>query len=171
MHCPKKPRKVVTFGWSRLTGHGDNGHNNKLVGLLSILGSCIATKKNKWPIFWKILFPNKMLQVNQRPSTKGSVQFPGIYIKKHLPSLKLTCSHLKIGHPKRKQSYSNHPFSGAKMLVSGRVKNEKIHWRCFSSTSVAVKNLQNLPHVPVPSSSPRVSNCRAWTNFFLRFKR
>ena len=30
-------------------------------------------------------------------------------------------SHLKIGHPKRKQSYSNHPFSGAKMLVSGRV--------------------------------------------------
>ena len=30
-------------------------------------------------------------------------------------------SPLKIGHPKRKRSYSNHPFSGAKMLVSGRV--------------------------------------------------
>ncbi len=29
-------------------------------------------------------------------------------------------SHLKVGHPKRKRSYSNHPFSGA-MLVSGRV--------------------------------------------------
>ena len=28
---------------------------------------------------------------------------------------------LKIGHPKRKRSYSNHPFLGAKMLVSGRV--------------------------------------------------
>ena len=27
---------------------------------------------------------------------------------------------VKIGHPKRKQSYSNDPFSGA-MLVSGRV--------------------------------------------------
>ena len=37
LHCSKKPRKVVTFGRSRLTGHGDNGHNNKLVGLLSIL--------------------------------------------------------------------------------------------------------------------------------------
>ena len=30
-------------------------------------------------------------------------------------------SPLKIGHPKRKRSYSKHPFSGAKMLVSGRV--------------------------------------------------
>ena len=28
--------------------------------------------------------------------------------------------HLKIGHPKRKRSSSNHPFSGA-MLASGRV--------------------------------------------------
>jgi len=35
-----------------------------------------------------------------------------------LPSLKLTP--LKLGHPKRKGSSSNHPFSGA-MLVSGRV--------------------------------------------------
>ena len=33
--------------------------------------------------------------------------------------------HLKIGHPKRKRSYSNHPFSGA-MLVSGRIKRRKI---------------------------------------------
>ena len=30
-------------------------------------------------------------------------------------------SPLQIGHPKRKRSNSNHPFSGAKMLVSGRV--------------------------------------------------
>ena len=38
-----------------------------------------------------------------------------------LPSLKLTDSqHLKMGLPKRKQSYSNHPLLGA-MLVSGRV--------------------------------------------------
>ena len=29
-------------------------------------------------------------------------------------------SPLKIGNPKRKRSYSNHPFSGAKMLVSWR---------------------------------------------------
>ena len=39
---------------------------------------------------------------------------------------------LKIGHPKRKRSYSNHPFSGAKMLVSGRVfkshKKKIIPW-------------------------------------------
>ena len=34
-------------------------------------------------------------------------------------------SHLKISHPKRKRSYSNHPFSGA-MLVSGRVAYEFI---------------------------------------------
>ena len=41
----------------------------------------------------------------------------------HLPSLQLTASlPLKIGHPKRKQSSSNHPFSGANcLLVSGRV--------------------------------------------------
>ena len=37
-----------------------------------------------------------------------------------LPSLKLTCSPLKIGLPNRKGSYSNHPFLGT-MLVSGRV--------------------------------------------------
>ncbi len=37
-----------------------------------------------------------------------------------IPSLKLTYP-LKIGLPKRKRSSSNHPFSGAKMLVSGRV--------------------------------------------------
>ena len=42
---------------------------------------------------------------------------------KQLPSLKLTYP-LKIGLPKRKQSYSNHPFSGA-MLVSGRVYSWK----------------------------------------------
>ncbi len=34
-------------------------------------------------------------------------------------------SHLKISHPKRKRSYSNHHFSGA-MLVSGRVAYEFI---------------------------------------------
>ena len=39
------------------------------------------------------------------------------------PDCKLTVSkHLKIGgKPKRKQSSSNHPFSGAKMLVLGNV--------------------------------------------------
>ena len=37
--------------------------------------------------------------------------------KIRLPSLKLTCSHLKIGlFPKRKQSSSNHPFAGATPL-------------------------------------------------------
>ena len=41
-----------------------------------------------------------------------------------LPSLKVTFSHLNISHPKRKRSYSNHPFSGA-MLVSGRVPTQK----------------------------------------------
>ena len=38
-----------------------------------------------------------------------------------IPSLKLRY-HMKIGHPKRKRSCSNHPFSGAKMLVLGRVQ-------------------------------------------------
>ena len=42
---------------------------------------------------------------------------------------KTNSSHLKIGHPKRKQSYSNHPFSGAKwLLVSGsRVVASMVH--------------------------------------------
>ena len=47
MHGPKKPRKVVTFGWSTLTGHEDNGHNDKLVGLLSILVTKQSNKYNK----------------------------------------------------------------------------------------------------------------------------
>ena len=37
--------------------------------------------------------------------------------------LKFNSSKLKIGGgPKRKQSYSTHPFSGAKMLVSGMIE-------------------------------------------------
>ena len=39
-----------------------------------------------------------------------------------LPSLKRTVRTRKLGHPERKRSYSNHPFSGA-MLVSGRVND------------------------------------------------
>ena len=39
---------------------------------------------------------------------------------KDIPSLKLTHP-LKTSHPKRKRSSSNHPFSGATMLVSGKV--------------------------------------------------
>ena len=47
-----------------------------------------------------------------------------------LHSMKTNSSHPKIGHPKRKRSYSNHPFSGAKMWVSGRVMKTRIHpWR------------------------------------------
>ncbi len=39
-------------------------------------------------------------------------------------------SHLKIGHPKRNRSSSNHPFSGANwLLVSGRVY---LGYVCFS---------------------------------------
>ena len=38
---------------------------------------------------------------------------------------------LKIGHPKRKRSYSNHPFLGA-MLVSGRVGAK---WRFIAEKS------------------------------------
>ena len=50
-----------------------------------------------------------------------------------LPSLKLTFSPLKIGHPNRKGLYSNHPFSGAKnMLVSGRVNSLCLkYWEHF----------------------------------------
>ncbi len=41
----------------------------------------------------------------------------------YLPSLKPTFWPLKIGRPKRKQSSSNHPFSGANLLlVSGSVE-------------------------------------------------
>ena len=36
--------------------------------------------------------------------------------KKYIPSLKLSKYPLKTGLPKRKQSYSNHPFSGAKAV-------------------------------------------------------
>ena len=46
-------------------------------------------------------------------------------------------SHLKIGHPKRKRSYSNHPVLGAKMLVSGFTEPEMEHHR--------LKTLASLP--------------------------
>ena len=36
----------------------------------------------------------------------------------HLRLPKTNSSHLKIGHPKRKRSYSNHPFSSANCHVS-----------------------------------------------------
>ena len=50
------------------------------------------------------------------------------HAKKH--SLKLAVSHLKIGHPKKENGipwYSNHPFLGAKMLVSGSVLLNEIY--------------------------------------------
>ncbi len=43
-----------------------------------------------------------------------------------LPSLKLTVKALKIAPKYRKGSSSNHPFPGAKMLVSGRVLPGKL---------------------------------------------
>ena len=57
-----------------------------------------------------------------------------------LPSLKhpkTNSSHLTIGHPERKRSYSNHPFSGA-MLVSERVTkgNPKRHTKIHGSINV-----------------------------------
>ena len=40
---------------------------------------------------------------------------------------KTNSSHLKIGFPQRKQSYSNHPFSGVNsLLVSGRVNGDDL---------------------------------------------
>ena len=59
----------------------------------------------------------------RRPTETSDTQGPEwksqLDSKPTLP--KTNRSPLKIGHPKRKRSYSNHPFSGAKMLVSGRV--------------------------------------------------
>ena len=52
------------------------------------------------------------------PAHDGIVEKDG---KGTLPETNST--HLKIGHPKRKGSSSNHPFSGA-MLVLGRVSLE-----------------------------------------------
>ena len=47
-------------------------------------------------------------------------KYKPVHLVQQIHSLKLTYP-LKIGHPKRKWSYSNHPFWGAKMLVSWRV--------------------------------------------------
>ena len=40
-------------------------------------------------------------------------------------------SHLSPSHPKRKRSSSNHPFSGAKIVVSGSVYNSCAFWVCL----------------------------------------
>ncbi len=51
-------------------------------------------------------------------------------------SLKLTASlPLKIGWAPKENEYSNHPFSGAKMLVSGRVNPEFLLGECFGFRS------------------------------------
>ena len=44
--------------------------------------------------------------------------------------LKTNSLPLKIGHHKRKRSYSNHPFSGA-MLVSGKVRVIVVFTKCI----------------------------------------
>ena len=67
------------------------------------------------PTRWRTPFPG----LNKSRVGEAAPMIPA---KIELLSLKLTKTPLKIGHPNRKQSYSNHPFSGAKLLlVSGRV--------------------------------------------------
>ena len=61
----------------------------------------------------------------------------------YVTSLKLTYSPLKIGHPKRKRSYSNHPFSGA-MLVSGRVISRGWHSKPWQKLIYQLKGARSV---------------------------
>ena len=89
------------------------------------------------------------------PSGKRShswLEYHGIHIfsiRGHFPASYVTLpetnsSPLNIGHPKRKGSYSNHPFSGANLLlVSGRVVYQSINLHLSS-----VENPVDIPLNP-----------------------
>ena len=61
----------------------------------------------------------------------------GVSTLPEVHSPKRTFSHLKIGHPKRKRSYSNHPCSGA-MFVSGRVSLHMKYYIDQLSTCICI---------------------------------
>ena len=65
----------------------------------------------------KLLTSCSIIPVNSANSTANSI-WPHRKVKPQpFTILETNSKILKIRHPKKKQSYSNHPFSGAKMLV------------------------------------------------------
>ena len=95
-HC-RKPRGFCAFpAWSLLV-------SKPRFGWTPLLAACSKGALFCWRWFGA---------VRQKKTPKSAPQ------KNTLPET--NSSHLKIGHPKRKRSYSSHPFSGA-MLVSGKV--------------------------------------------------
>ena len=75
---------------------------------------------------------------------------------------KTNSSPLKIGHPKRKLSSSNHPFSGAKMLVSGYIIRK----------AEVGKFGGEVPYLTTFLGWPRMrSRFSRWTNIFYLGKR
>ncbi len=70
---------------------------------------------------------------------------------------KTNSSPLKIGHPKRKRSYSNHPFSGA-MLVSGRV-NIPVPWILWDTRPISLLG-ENPTHFEESKMDQRRDGCQ-----------
>ena len=99
--------------------------------------------------------PRQDLEATQRQQGKLSTEEvgPGVVVWQrcchwrlmisYVTSLKLTYSPLKIGHPKRKRSYSNHPFSGA-MLVSGRVISRGWHSKPWQKLIYQLKGARSV---------------------------
>ena len=123
-----------------------NTHEQKTCRLFRI-------RHNVWcgnlPIQWTCVeIPSKLISWHFC-GVLFSVFFGGNLPKFTLPET--NNSPLKIGHPKRTGAYSNHPFSGANLLlVSGRVtsKNHGSTWKkCRSSVSFVTKSSVRFWHL------------------------
>ena len=77
-----------------------------------------------YPSFWNP--PNELVVLKSKHSQQKKGHGPRTLEKFPLPETKKSeFTPADRPGPKRKGSYSNHPFSGAKMLVSGRVAQQK----------------------------------------------
>ena len=106
----------------------DEGHIARLAWESQTFPCQPTWQENKDDLFWIsicINFHGVSLTIQYPVFAKISLDIIGYPTKITAifnESLKLTISNLKTGYPKRKQSYSNHPFSGCYcMLVKGRV--------------------------------------------------
>ena len=106
--------------------------NSKVLDLTRDLSSCDSFACSMWSIILDVCLTNRnptqliQLQLMLHNLLAERLSLPLLMLIFTL--LETNSSPLKTGHPKRKQSYSNHPFSGANLLlVSGRVI---IWWSC-----------------------------------------
>ena len=99
----------------------------KALNIFDIMLKCLLSQSRKWKmtrILWLKLKAQIVIIIH--------IPFLG---QRSLP--KTNSSPLKIDHPKRRRSYSNHPFSGVNsLLVSGRVSPASNRYRYLHAASL-----------------------------------